>query len=179
MLRTFRSRRRNQYGAQICALASALLLLLSVSLLYSRLTPDQHHGPHHRRATTSTATDSGIDDPFTAEDPLLEDSDPRTALSNEDRIDELDVVDDDDSKVSDEEEILRGLDSEGEDIGQSSSRVSSASSGFFFDHVATVIRRAFDRRSIDEIDRWDYQGSVFDAGVAYKEDRSKVGVFFF
>lgn len=40
--------------------------------------------------------------------------------------------------------------------------------------MSTVIRRAVDRRSIDEIDRWDYQASVFDAGLAYKEDRSKV-----
>lgn len=179
---SFRSRRRHRYGPQLCALTAALLLLLSVSLLYTRLTP-----AHHLRRRPSSPADSAIDDPFSGEDPLLQDSDAdvrtTTSFSSDDRIDELDVIEEDvdDSKVSDEEEILRGLDSEGEDvIGQSSSRVSNyrssfySSSGYFFDHVSGVIRRVFDRRSIDEIDRWDYQASAFDAGLALDEDRSKV-----
>lgn len=174
MLRTFRSRRRNRYVVHFCAVTAAVLLLLSVSFLHSRLSAD-------RRTSSSTDAAASFDDPFEAEDSLLQDSDPdlratTTTATSDDRIDELDVVDDD-SRVSDEEEILRGLDSEGEDNSQSrisSSFSSRSSSGFYFDHASGVIRRAFDRQSIDEIDRWDNYATGFDAGLASQEDRSKV-----
>ncbi|GAB4840801.1 hypothetical protein Ancab_021563 [Ancistrocladus abbreviatus] len=162
-----KTRRRPRYGPHLCAIATALLLLLSVSLLHSRLTSDR---PKRRN---STLNDAAFDDPFT-DDPLLRDSysDPRTK-SSDDRIDELDVVDDESSKVSEEEEILRGVESEEEENEQS--RLSSSSiSGYYYDHVFGAIRRAFDKRSIDEIDGWDDYSAAFDVGLASEEDRSKV-----
>ncbi|KAK7362513.1 hypothetical protein VNO77_04629 [Canavalia gladiata] len=41
-----RSRRRSPYGAYLCAVISAVLLLLSVSLLYSRLSRSHPHSNH-------------------------------------------------------------------------------------------------------------------------------------
>ncbi|GAB2281127.1 hypothetical protein Dimus_015733 [Dionaea muscipula] len=167
------TRRRTRYGTHVCAITAALLLLLSVALLHSRLTSDR---PTRRSSTQIDA--ATFDDPFT-DDPLLRDSDsdPRTR-SSDDRIDELDVVDEDSSKVSDEEEILRGVESEEEENElsrvSSSTSASSTSSGYYFDHVKGVIRRAFDKRSIDEIDGWDDYSAAFDGGLGSEEDRSKV-----
>lgn len=168
---TLRTRRRNCYGVQFCAVAAALLLLLSVSLLYSRLTSN-------RRGSLLQDGVSVFDDPFIVEDPLLEDSDPdllRATLSD-DRIDELDIIDDD-SKVSNEEEILRGLESEGEE-NEHSKVFSTGSSGYYFDHVSHVIRRVFDGKSIDEFDQWEAHATMFDVGLASDDEKlSKVGSF--
>ncbi|KAL2905672.1 hypothetical protein RDABS01_004382 [Bienertia sinuspersici] len=162
MLGTLRARRRNHYGVHLCAVAAALLLLFSVSLLYNRLTANRRGSLH----------DDGIsllDDLFNAEDPLLRDSDPdlRATLSD-DRIDELDTIDDD-SKVSNEEEILRGLESEGEE-----NELSTSSSGYYFDHVSHVIRRAFDGQSIDDFDQWEAHATKFDVSLTSDETLSKV-----
>ncbi|CAK8577382.1 unnamed protein product [Lathyrus sativus] len=68
-----RSRRRAPYGAYLCAVISAVLLLLSVSLLYSRLSVS-HSDSHSNPRTLLSDTD---------------DSD----LSTSDPIDELDFID--------------------------------------------------------------------------------------
>ncbi|XP_058730643.1 uncharacterized protein At4g19900 [Vicia villosa] len=69
-----RSRRRSPYGAYLCAVISAVLLLLSVSLLYSRLSLSHSDTPSNPRTLLSDTTD---------------DSD----LSTSDPIDELDFID--------------------------------------------------------------------------------------
>ncbi|KAL5055307.1 hypothetical protein RYX36_035989 [Vicia faba] len=69
-----RSRRRSPYGAYFCAVISAVLLLLSVSLLYSRLSLSHSDSPSNPRTLLSDTTD---------------DSD----LSTSDPIDELDFID--------------------------------------------------------------------------------------
>ncbi|KAA8544741.1 hypothetical protein F0562_019555 [Nyssa sinensis] len=159
MLRNLRARRRPRYGAQLCAVIAALLLLLSVSLLHSRLGSDRHWQHQHQVRPSN--------DVLSVSDPLLDDADPddRSGNGSEDRIDELDVFQDesDQSRVSDEEEILRVVELEDEEIDQS--RVS----GYYFDHISGVIRRVLDKRSIDQ---WEDYAS-FDANLG-PEDRSKV-----
>ncbi|KAH6756949.1 alpha 1 [Perilla frutescens var. hirtella] len=138
MLRQLRTRRRPRYGAHICALIAALLLLLSVSLLYSRLSffnsQPQHPHPHSR------------DDSF---NPLLDDLDSEaltTTNPNDDRIDELDDAVLDEGSSNNNEEIL--ADDEDEDAAQNQG--GAATSSYFFDHVDGVVRRSFNRRSIEE-----------------------------
>ncbi|GAU38763.1 hypothetical protein TSUD_64940 [Trifolium subterraneum] len=69
-----RSRRRSPYGAYLCAFISAVLLLLSVSFLYSRLSLCHPHSPTTPRTLLS--------------DTISDDSD----LSTSDPIDELDII---------------------------------------------------------------------------------------
>ncbi|KAI3747344.1 hypothetical protein L6452_09798 [Arctium lappa] len=128
MLRKLRSRRRPTYGTHVCAFIAALLLLLSVSILYTRLTSDRHSQHHQTDQLTF--------------DPLLEEADPDDRNSSDDRIDELDdaVQEDPDSRVQDEDD---GDENEDE---TEQSRVSK----YYFDHVQGVIRRAFNKRSIDQ-----------------------------
>ncbi|CAO2828292.1 unnamed protein product [Amaranthus hypochondriacus] len=165
MLGTLRTRRRYRYGVHMCAVTAALLLLLSVSLLYNRLTANQSKHFKDGRGSSS-------DESFSVDDPLLQDSDPELrATLSDDRIDELDFIDDD-SKVSNEEEILRGLESEGED--NEPKIASGSSTGYYFDHVSQVIRRAFDGQSIDEFDRWEAHSTMFDVGHASNDNPSKV-----
>ncbi|KAI3798487.1 hypothetical protein L1987_33764 [Smallanthus sonchifolius] len=140
MLRKLRSRRRPRYGTHICAFTAALLLLLSVSILYIRLT-SHHPTDHHSDELTF--------------DPLLEEADPDDRTSDDDRID---VLDDPDSRIQDEEEILRRLDAD--EDGTDQSRVSN--SKYYFDHVQGVIRRAFDKRSIDQWEDYATFDSNFD-----------------
>ncbi|KMT17608.1 hypothetical protein BVRB_2g035600 [Beta vulgaris subsp. vulgaris] len=167
MLGTLRTRRRNPYGVHLCAVAAALLLLFSVSLLYSRLSTNS-------RGSFQNDGVSIFEDPLTLEFPLLQDSDPdlRSTLSN-DRIDELDIIDED-SKVSNEEEILRGLESEGEENENSLISSPSLSSGYYFDQVSHVIRRAFDGQSVDEFDQWEAYAKLSDVGLPSDESRTKV-----
>lgn len=166
MLGTLRTRRRNRYGVHLCAITAALLLLFSVSLLHSRLTSN-------RRGSFQDDAVSLFDDLFSVDDPLLQDSDPDLrATLTDDRIDELDVIDDD-SKGSNEEEILRDLESEGEE-NEHSKVFSTSSSGYYFDHVSHVIRRAFDGQSIDEFDQWEAQATMFDFELNNDEKMSKV-----
>ncbi|KAI3794624.1 hypothetical protein L1987_37257 [Smallanthus sonchifolius] len=140
MFRKLRSPRRPRYGTHICAFTAALLLLLSVSILYIRLT-SHHLTDHHSDELTF--------------DPLLEEADPDDRTSDDDRID---VLDDPDSRIQDEEEILRRLDADEDATDQS--RVSD--SKYYFDHVQGVIRRAFDKRSIDQWEDYATFDSNFD-----------------
>lgn len=159
MFRNLRSRRRPRYGAYVCAAAAAILLLLSVTLLHSRLTFSRHS--HYQLHPNQTPPSDDIVTITT--DRLHDDPDPGNKSVDDDRIDELDVVEEenDQSKVSDDE-ILRGVELEEDDSDQA--RVS----GYYFDHVMGVIRRAFDKRSIDQWE--DYVG--FDVGLG-EEDKSK------
>ncbi|KAH7545642.1 hypothetical protein FEM48_Zijuj01G0115000 [Ziziphus jujuba var. spinosa] len=157
MLRS--SRRRPRYGAYACALLSALLLLLSVSLLYSRLSYSHpHRYLHHGRRRNPT---SGYDIVSLTTNPLISDSDDDPVIATEDKIDELDDIVDDSSK--DEE-----LDDEDEPQPDNNQpRVS----GYFYDHASGAVRRAFNRRSIEE--EWGDDESVgFNVGLG-AEDRSK------
>ncbi|TXG48306.1 hypothetical protein EZV62_027600 [Acer yangbiense] len=141
MLRTLRSRRRPRYGAHVCALFAALLLLLSVSLLHTRLSQPNHILHHHIPQNDASVVEI---------DPLLSDSDDSSSSSNyrEDKIDEFDTFDEDQDSNDDDA---------GEASDQEPSKVSS-SSGYFFDHVSGSIRRAFNKRSIDD---WDYDYTGF------------------
>lgn len=156
MFRTLRSRRRPRYGAYVCAVMAAVLLLLSVTLLHSRLTFSRQNSRRFRLPSDGVVTT----------DPILDDPDFGITVSeNDDRIDELDVVEENDQSRVSEEEILRGVEMEEDQSEQT--RVS----GFYFDHVSGAIRRPFDKRSID---KWeDYVG--FDVGLGV-DDRS-MGVF--
>ncbi|XP_057511650.1 uncharacterized protein At4g19900 [Actinidia eriantha] len=140
-----RARRRPRYGAYVCAAIAAVLLLLSVSLLHSRLG-SHRDSLHHNQLLSAHDIVSHT---------LVDDADPDDVISgkgSDDRIDELDDVE---PRVSDEEE---------EDEADQS-RVSK----YYFDHVNGVIRRAFDKRSIDQWE--DYES--FDAGVG-SEDQSNM-----
>ncbi|XP_010276181.1 PREDICTED: uncharacterized protein At4g19900 [Nelumbo nucifera] len=184
MFRTFRNRRRPRYGAQLCTIIAALLLLLSVSVLYSRLSFDRRSQVRPFSSSRlglgfpsvpnlDFSQDSSNDLDELVANPLLEDVDGDGAGNgNDDRIDELDVVEeesDDQSKLSNEEEILRGVDEEeSESEGVDWNR--NKRFGYYWDHVLGVTRRAFDRRSIDE--QWDdYSDSSFGLD---SEDRSKI-----
>ncbi|XP_023761260.1 uncharacterized protein At4g19900 [Lactuca sativa] len=160
MLRKLRSRRRPRYGTHVCAFIAAFLLLLSVSILYNRLSTDRHS--HHSRHHNSNELTF---------DPLLEEADPNDRNSSEDRIDELDdgVQEDPDSRVQDEEDILRNLDADEDENDQS--RVSK----YYFDHVQGVIRRSFDKRSIDQWEDYasfdsNWDSSTTSINLAFSSD---------
>lgn len=147
MLRNLRTRRRPRYGAQACAVISALLLLLSVSVLYTRLShaPSHPHHPHHYFTNSRNDVDSN---------PLLSDAQDDDVSTSEDKIDELDIVEEDPQQQDESEEE----EADGDDPSDRP-RVS----GYYFDHLSGAIRKAFNKRSIDEWDD-DRSGS---------EDRSK------
>jgi len=163
MLKNLRARRRPRYGAHLCALIAAILLLLSVSLLHTRLASNQP-SPNHPYHLIS-ADDVVLD-------PLLGDSDPDDSRSltnkSDDLIDALDDVVQVDPRVSDGEDILGGLESEEEEENGDQ----SGDSGYYFDHVSGAIRRRFDKRSIDQ---WEDYDSRFDVNFGL-EDESKVAI---
>ncbi|OVA11824.1 Glycosyltransferase [Macleaya cordata] len=187
MLRTLRNRRRPRYGAPVCAIMAAILLLLSVSVLHSRLgfdrrSPIEQSGLGFQNLDLSQDSDD-ID--AIVVNPLLEDIENDAATTttstttanngDEDRIDELDVDTDDQSRVSNEEEILRGVDFEEESEsdgfdGSSSSNSRNRHSDYVWDHVVGVTRRAFDKRSVDP---WQ-DSSPFGFSSNSDEDRSKI-----
>ncbi|KAJ4825734.1 hypothetical protein Tsubulata_035307 [Turnera subulata] len=142
MLRNLRSRRRPRYGAHVCAVCSALLLLLSVSLLYTRLSSSPHTTNRHHRHYSHSQTDADAN-------PLL--SDENDSIDGAvDKIDELD-----DTHVEEQNDSAAS-DNDGEDSveGYRENGVkATVSSGFYVDHVTGSIRRALNKRSIEE---WDY-----------------------
>lgn len=146
MLPTLRSRRRPRYGAQVCAVISAFLLLLSVSVLHTRLSLTSK--PHIYQRQYQAVFPSN---------PLLSDSDDDFAgVSTDDKIDELDTLEEVDP-VSNEDEI-----------DQDQRETISASGRFYFDHVTGTIRRSFNKRSIED---WDYDYTGFSEGIL-REDSS-------
>ncbi|TKY58993.1 Galactosyltransferase protein [Spatholobus suberectus] len=79
-----RSRRRSPYGAYLCAVIAAVLLLLSVSLLYSRLSRSHPHSNHLPRPSllSDSAELSGADDPIDELDFIDETQDPPSLRLN-------------------------------------------------------------------------------------------------
>ncbi|XP_022146564.1 uncharacterized protein At4g19900 [Momordica charantia] len=155
MLRNLQTRRRGPYGAYFCAFAAALLLLFSVSLLYTRLSHSHSHtySPHMYPKSLGNILVSDSDDDS---DIVL-----GTTTTDEDKIDELDIVDEDvRSRAAGDEEL-------GEDEDQFDQvRVS----GFYFDHVSGAIRKVFDnKRSIED---WSDENSGFPVEIG-EVDRSK------
>ncbi|XP_010529291.1 PREDICTED: uncharacterized protein At4g19900 [Tarenaya hassleriana] len=166
MLRSRRSRSR--HGAQLCAVTSAVLLLVSVSLLYTRLSLFSSHSPTYLRS------DSADDAVLFPDSILVSDSDVVDgggSTSTEDRIDEHDDAIDGDRNdgVLIEEEENQDAEQEQE---VDPDRSKGSASGFYFDHVHGVIRRAFNKRSIDEWD-YDYTGFSFGSGADDSIEKSK------
>ncbi|XP_062096282.1 uncharacterized protein At4g19900 isoform X2 [Humulus lupulus] len=162
-----RSRRRPRSGAYYaCAVGSAVVLLLffSVSLLYSRLSLSH---PHHsllirnrNRNPSSEYDDVSLTNPLISDIVSQEDD---AIASAEDRIDELDDVVE---ETSPREEDLE----EDDDSSPVKKSNRPRDSGYFYDHVNGVIRRAFSRRSIED---WDDENFGFNVGLM-TEDQSKV-----
>ncbi|CAN0855046.1 Uncharacterized protein At4g19900 [Linum grandiflorum] len=185
MFRSLHSRRRPLYGAQICALAAALLLLLSVSLLYTRLSstsPPTHrhrHRIHHRDGRLSNLRRRPDADSAIRTNPLLSDSadDDNTnsiITTNPDEVDAPDKIDELDN-LEDQTDATASLgedEQQDSEQSQSHSRIKPAlsSSGYYVDHVTGSIRRALHRRSIDD---WDADYGSFTAGA---EDESKAAI---
>ncbi|XP_020113991.1 uncharacterized protein At4g19900 [Ananas comosus] len=128
----FSSRRRSTFGPQLCAFAAALLLLLSLTVLHSRLS-----------AAPSLLSLPSVfpRPPF---DPL------------DDRIDELDVLDEDAERsrllgLAEEDEIVRTNDADANADADADSDESDlplappSPSGLFWDHALGVARRPFGR----------------------------------
>ncbi|GFQ00882.1 uncharacterized protein at4g19900 [Phtheirospermum japonicum] len=158
MLRHIRSRRRPRYGAHFCALIAAVLLLFSVSLLYSLLSFFNSQ-PQRRRPLPHDSLSFN---------PLLDDLDSEaltTSNSNDDRIDELD-----DTSNSNNEEII--AEEEDED-SSAQSQNAAVSSNYFFDHVRGVIRRSFNRRSIEEWEDYVPFNSKLTSDLGFGNDDSK------
>ncbi|KAL1829453.1 hypothetical protein ACET3Z_007865 [Daucus carota] len=164
MLRRLRVRRRPSYASHLCAITTAILLLISVSLLHSRLTSDRPTNPLLLS-----------NDAVSLSDHLLDDGDPedlKNLTGSDDRIDELDDGDSDPSKIPNEDEILRGVELEDDD-DKDQKKPSVLVSGYYFDHVSNVIRHAFDKKSID---LWeDYV--AFDANLGLGSEDLSRGVF--
>ncbi|XP_073147891.1 uncharacterized protein At4g19900 isoform X2 [Henckelia pumila] len=137
MLRQLRTRRRPRYGTHICALIAAVLLLLSVSLLHSRLAFFNSHAPNHPHQLPLDSTLSY--------DPLLDDLDNDSLSSsnpNDDRIDEFD-----DAAAENTDDILT---EEEDDDSVQNQNPAVSSPYYFFDPVGGVVRRVYNRRSIEE-----------------------------
>ncbi|KAL5731403.1 lactosylceramide 4-alpha-galactosyltransferase [Ranunculus cassubicifolius] len=148
-----RPRRRPRYGAQVCAIIAALLLLLSVSILHSRLKFNPQSHPQFNPNNIIEFTQDSTDDlDALVANPLIEDvvdqltTTNSNLVGNDDRIDELDVVEDDQSRVLDEEEILRGLEDDDEESDKLGFSSRNRRSGFYWDHVLGGLRRSFDKQ---------------------------------
>lgn len=169
MLRSRRSRSR--HGAQACAVMSAVLLLASVSLLYTRLSLFSSQSPNHLRSGSAEDAVLFPDSLLVSDSDVVETTaggGRGSTTSTEDRIDEHDDAIEDDG-VSNEEDENQDAEQEQEvDLNRNNKGASSSSSsGFYFDHVNGVIRRAFNKRSIDEWD-YDYTGFSLDSDLGDK-----------
>nr|XP_018678103.1 PREDICTED: uncharacterized protein At4g19900 isoform X1 [Musa acuminata subsp. malaccensis] len=137
------ARRRSGYGPQFCAAAAALLLLVSLSVLHSRLSSAPSSFPLRlglpsvlpRRAPSDRDPAALFDD---ADDNALNET-----AAEDDRIDELDVLEE-------EEEMDRGRSAQEEEEGDADEQdpdepavTRTLSSGLFWDHALGVARRRF------------------------------------
>ncbi|KAG8494602.1 hypothetical protein CXB51_011960 [Gossypium anomalum] len=166
MIRNLRSRRRPRYGAQVCAVISALLLLFSVSILYSRLSlsSKSHMYPHHSSVDNNDAVFHSI--------PLLSDSEDVATTtitsSTDDKIDELDTLEENDIT---EDDNNNETEQEEQEITTMNKKNKIFSSGhFYFDHLSGSIRRAFNKRSIQD---WDYDGGFLNEGFSGEDVKIK------
>ncbi|CAI9090546.1 OLC1v1025345C1 [Oldenlandia corymbosa var. corymbosa] len=147
-----RPRRRHRYGAQICALFAAVLLLLSVSLLHNRLNffHSQSAAVHPHSLSQH---DAGLS---LSNNPLLDDStDSLDRSSNSD-----DLIDEHDDFVFNKNinnidnvgdlfnvESEEDADEEDDDVSAQSEKASSL---YYFDHLNGVVRRGFNKKTIEE-----------------------------
>ncbi|XP_022715464.1 uncharacterized protein At4g19900-like isoform X2 [Durio zibethinus] len=168
MLRNLRSRRRPRYGAQVCAVISALLLLFSVSLLHTRLSLSSkpHIYPHH------SSVDNNNDDVVFHTNPLLSDDDVTTTTtsSTDDKIDEFDTLEENDTFLTEDDnnEIEQV---EEQEITTMNKKNKIFSSGhFYFDHLSGSIKRVFNKRSIQD---WDYDGGFLNEGFLGDDVKTK------
>ncbi|XP_039139472.1 uncharacterized protein At4g19900 isoform X1 [Dioscorea cayenensis subsp. rotundata] len=141
MLRPHAPRRRARYAPQFCAFAAAFLLLLSLSVLHSRLSssPIRLSLPFRSSPSSHTVPDSLFDDA---------DNDAFDA-SSDDLIDELDDGVDEagkGDKLSEEDELRSDddLDSDDSDL--------TRTGGLFWDHLLAVARRSFGKSSNPFVD---------------------------
>ncbi|VAH28846.1 unnamed protein product [Triticum turgidum subsp. durum] len=131
------ARRRSGLGPQLCAVAAALLLLLSLAVLHSRLSsssPFPLSSSSRSSATDSAATNSTALLADDDDDPVAAALDPDLTLAavtttDDDRIDELDVLDEDDSSAATDA---------ADDVPASTTAAS-----FLWDHAAGVARLPF------------------------------------
>ncbi|XP_072986249.1 uncharacterized protein At4g19900 [Typha latifolia] len=156
------SRRRSVYGPQLCALVAALLLLLSLFVLHSRLS-------------SSSLLPRTSPEPF-----LLDDDDDHEPSPDsfadplEDRIDELDVLDEDaadrSSRRLPDDGALR-IDADGADTGE------LYPSAVFWDHALGVARRPFGGRRDGNV-AWLREGEEVrqpdQIGIAFGSDDEPV-----
>lgn len=144
-----RPRRRPRYGAHICALVAALLLLLSVTLLYSRIN---FFLAHSKRSNSHSI--SQYDAVSLTNNPLLDDpTDTLDRLSNsDDLIDELDDAVLNANGNNNVDEFLLGESEEEADEEENvvSGQNNKASSLYHYDHQSGAVRRGFNRKSIEE-----------------------------
>ncbi|KAF7810813.1 putative alpha 1,4-glycosyltransferase family protein [Senna tora] len=172
MLVNLRSRRRPRYGTFLCAVVSSLVLLLSVSLLYTRLSHSHPHFHNHlyHRIRNSRPFHHSVN-----YDSLLSDSvNDEISGTEEDKIDALDIIE----EQQQDEDDLRNIEAEEEDEPNNFDQIKV--SGHFFDHVNGVIRKAFDKRLIEELDDGSDQAAggatsfmIGSGSGVVAEDRSK------
>lgn len=163
-----RPRRRPRYGVYLCAVVSSLLLLLSVSLLYSRLSHSHSLLNHRQYRYHSTRYDTvSLTNPLISDEDLDDNISSSTSISaTEDKIDELDDIED----TSKNDELDEDDERQQPEYDEDNRRQPGVSSIFFYDHVTGAIRKAFKRGSIEEWDDNDYVG--FNVGLGAL-DRTK------
>ncbi|KAL4614552.1 hypothetical protein ACB092_07G061700 [Castanea dentata] len=159
-----RTRRRGRNGAQLCAVISAFLLLfLSVSLLYYRLShshsPNRHY--HYQNDVDSN--------------PLLEDNNDVVSSdddnNNNNVDDKIDILDEDQHQQR--QAVLEETEEEDEEEGEEeeqqqqngesfTSRNLPRVSGYYFDHVTGAIRKSFKKKKTTITTSWDEDDLVVD-----------------
>ncbi|KAG5230490.1 alpha 1,4-glycosyltransferase family protein [Salix suchowensis] len=139
-----RNRRRPRYSPQICAVIAALLLLFSVSLLYTRLSSS----PQHSTVPSSFKTQA---------------SEFSIAI---DKIDEQDTI-----KV--EGDHQSDINEDQNDTEEDTKRPAISSSGYYMDHVTGSIRRYLNKKSIEDYDFSDYNSNGFSLGLNVDDYKSK------
>ncbi|XP_062187339.1 uncharacterized protein At4g19900-like [Phragmites australis] len=132
------ARRRSGLGPQLCAASAALLLLLSLAVLHSRLSSSSPFPTNRSHSTPAVDSNSSAlladDGAAAALDPLLtltttEGGGGSVANPDDDRIDELDVLDED----------AAGADA-ADDVSGSTS---AAATSLVWDHAAGAARLPF------------------------------------
>ncbi|WOL18119.1 hypothetical protein Cni_G26912 [Canna indica] len=170
------ARRRSGYGPQICVTVFALLLIVSLSALHYRLSSSSS-------STTSSSSSSfplRLGFPTVLPRRVPSDSDPTTSIfddvdeealndtaAEDDRIDELDVLDEEEDRGSgspeeEEEEDAEDQDSDMQTLPQ------TPSSGLFWDHALGVARRRFGQPEQDQ------RGEHFPPSLGNRPFRNKI-----
>lgn len=141
-----RNRRRPRYSPQICAVIAALLLLFSVSLLYTRLSSSPQQNTVPSSFKTQADEFSIAIDKIDEQDTIKEEEGYHQNDSNEDQND----TEEEDTK-----------------------RPTISSSGYYMDHVTGSIRRYLNKKSIEDYDFSDYNSNGFSLGLNVEDYKSK------